>query len=605
MDVVFAGHDQPGPAEVYSTQLERLNQAQALARRRDRLLGYSKVALFLLALAAAVLFIRRPLFLGFLVLPIGVFVVAAVVHEKVLTSLRMRERAIRFYERGLARVQDRWAGTGETGERFLDPLHPYARELDLFGRASLFELLCTARTRAGEETLAAWLLAPSDVEEVYARQAAVCDLKDRVKFREKLFSLGETVRLGVQTRALSDWGERSPLMSDRTTRIVTTTLAILWVLSIASWALWGLGSAAAVMTVVNLSWARRLHARLEKASASLENAADGLDLLAGVLALLECEHFTAPKLVALQAALETGAIGPSVAIRKLVRMTESLKSRRNMIARVRDVLVFWSAQVIFGAERWQQKFGPHIRVWLAAAGEFEALAALSGYAYEHPQDVFPEFAEDAPLFEAQALTHPLLPVSKAVRNDVKLSDALQLIVLSGPNMAGKSTFIRAIGVSTVMAQCGAPVRAARLRLSPVTVAASICILDSLSGGVSRFYAEIARIKVICDLSEGPRPVLFLLDELLSGTNSHDRLEGTHFVLRTLTEHGAIGIVSTHDLALTTIPGMMGARAANCHFEDRLENGKLIFDYRIKPGIVQTSNALELMRAIGLGVNPTR
>ena len=198
---------------------------------------------------------------------------------------------------------------------------------------------------------------------------------------------------------------------------------------------------------------------------------------------------------------------PSAAIRKLARIVEYLKSRRNPLARLLDVLTFWSAQLVFAAERWQQEFGPQIRGWLGAVGEIEALTALSGYAYEHAEDVFPEFAGlaetgIAPLFDAEGLAHPLLPVSKAVRNDVKLGDGLQLMILSGPNMAGKSTFIRSMGVNAVLAQCGAPVRARRLRLSPLQVAASICILDSLSGGVSRFYAEIHRIKLVFDLTRG-------------------------------------------------------------------------------------------------------
>jgi len=174
------------------------------------------------------------------------------------------------------------------------------------------------------------------------------------------------------------------------------------------------------------------------------------------------------------------------------------------------------------------------------------------------------------------------------------------MVLSGPNMAGKSTFIRCVGVNAVLAQCAAPVRGRSLKMSPLAVAASICILDSLSGGTSRFYAEIRRLKVAEDLTAGKTPVLFLLDELLSGTNSHDRLEGTKLIVRSLTERGAIGIVSTHDLALAEIPKTMGGHAANFHFEDRLEDGRLIFDYKLKPGVVRTSNALELMRAIGLG-----
>ncbi len=268
--------------------------------------------------------------------------------------------------------------------------------------------------------------------------------------------------------------------------------------------------------------------------------------------------------------------------------------------RLLDVLTFWSAQFVFAAERWKQEFGPQIRAWLAAVGEFEALTALAAYAFEHGEDVFPEFDLHGPMFDAEGIAHPLLPISNAVRNDVKLGDGLQLMVLSGPNMAGKSTFIRCVGVNAVLAQCGAPVRARRLRLSPLNLAASICVLDSLLGGVSRFYAEIHRLKLATDLTRGPLPVLFLLDELLSGTNSHDRLAGTQLVVKSLMDRGAIGIVSTHDLALTQIPEQLGKRAINSHFEDQFSDGRLVFDYKLKPGIVKSSNALELMRSIGLG-----
>ena len=590
--------------ELYSDRLNELHRVQEVERKRERMLGYVKVALGVSTALCAVLFIHRIAVLESLLAPIGLFVVLAVLHEKVLASIGFRGRAIRFYEMGLARVQDRWAGEGETGERFLDPAHPYARDLDLFGRASLFELLCTARTRAGEETLAAWLLEAASVKEIFLRQDAVRDLKERVRFRERLFSLGETVRLGVKPETLSAWGERGPVFTARATRVLTRTLGVLWVLSLVCWGVWDLGAIAAAMTVLNLAWAHRIHARLDSASDAMEEASDGLELLAGVLALLENEQFSAPKLKEIQSALMREGTAPSVAIRKLARVVDRLKSRRNPAARLMDVVTFWSAWLVFKAERWQKEFGPQIRGWLVAAGEFEALTSLSGYAYEHAEDVFPEFAgagEVVPLFEAEAMAHPLLPARKAVRNDLKLGDRLQLIVLSGPNMAGKSTFIRCIGVNAVLAQCGAPVRARRLRLSPLQVAASICILDSLSGGVSRFYAEIHRIKLVFDLTGRPVPVLFLLDELLSGTNSHDRLVGTQFVVRGLTERGAIGMVSTHDLALAKIPETMGERAANYHFEDRFEDGELIFDYKLKPGIVKTSNALELMRSIGLDV----
>jgi DNA mismatch repair ATPase MutS len=233
-------------------------------------------------------------------------------------------------------------------------------------------------------------------------------------------------------------------------------------------------------------------------------------------------------------------------------------------------------------------------------GEVEAIASLAALCYEHPEYAFPQFVHEAALFDAESIAHPLLPPG-GVENDVSLGENRQIMILSGPNMAGKSTFIRCMGVNAVLAQCGAPVRASHLRMSLLRVAASICVLDSLSGGVSRFYAEIHRIKAIADLAEGPEKVLFLFDEALSGTNSNDRLVGTQFVLQTLKERNAIGVVSTHDLALTRIPDAMAGSAFNAHFEDHFDNGKLVFDYKLKSGVVRSSNALKLMRSIGFGI----
>jgi hypothetical protein len=593
------------PAEVYARRLLQLKLLQATDQSRERRLGYAKLVIAATTLVAACLFLHYLTGLEALPLLIGIFLVLAVLQEKKIHRIRFRARAIDFFERGLARMEDRWSGTGESGERFLDPLHPYARDLDVFGAGSLFELLCTARTRAGEQTLAAWLLAGAAVETLEARQKAVGELKGRVGFRAKLFSLGETVRLGVHPEALAAWGERKPVFNRRLTRVLTRTLSALWIVSLIAWAIGGSGQFAGAVTLLNLAWAHRLYRRQDEAAEALEKAADGLGILAGILALLEGERFAAPKLLELQAALARDGLRPSVAIRKLARLAEYVNSRHNPFARLVDVFTFWSVQLVFSAERWQEEFGPAIRGWLKAVGELEALTALAGYAYEHPDNVFPALISpqpgSAPLFDAEGMAHPLLPADKGVRNDIRLGAGLQLIMLSGPNMAGKSTFIRSVGVNAVLAQCGAPVRAAALRMTPLTVAASICVLDSLSGGVSRFYAEIHRVKLISDLASGAVPVLFLLDELLSGTNSHDRVAGSESIVRGLLGRNAIGIVSTHDLALTKIPEVMGGRAANFHFEDSFDGSELIFDYKMKPGVVKTSNALELMRSIGLGV----
>jgi hypothetical protein len=588
------------PEERYNRRLEQLRSTQTIEERAEKRLGYAKLAIALVTVAAAIVLLYYSRLLWLLLLPGGAFVYLAVAHERRLQEIRERRRSITFYERGIARTLDRWAGTGETGDRFLEPSHAYARDLDLFGPASLFELLCTARTRAGEETLANWLLNAAPIAEIVERHGAVGDLSERVELREQLFCLGETVRAGVHPEALADWGAGKPLLGSRAIRVTSTVLGLLWVAAMIAWGAWGLGGAALAISALNLAWAHRIHARWDEAADKIEGATHDLDVLAGVLRLIDHGEFAASKLKSIQAHLKQANIVPSDAIRRLDRIVGYLESRRNPAMRLLDVLTFWSAQFVFRAEQWQQDFGPHIRGWLDAVGEFEALTALAGYSFEHPGDVFPEFVQRGPLFAAAELAHPLLPAEKAVRNDVKLGDGLQLMVLSGPNMAGKSTFIRSVGVNAVLAQCGAPVRAKSLTISPLAVAASICILDSLSGGTSRFYAEIQRLKVAEDLAAGDVPVLFLMDELLSGTNSHDRLEGTRLIVRGLIGRGAIGIVSTHDLALAEIPDTMAGLAVNCHFEDRLEDEKLIFDYKLKPGVVKTSNALELMRSIGLG-----
>jgi hypothetical protein len=588
------------------------NQARlALQQKLDTRLGYATLVVFLAGAIAAIPLLRSPGLQGLLLIPVVTFAPLAVGHDRVLRAIRERKRVIEFYERGIARLQDRWAGTGDTGDRFLDPAHPYARDLDIFGKGSLFEFLCTVRTRAGEQTLARWLLHAALPEEIRSRQAAVTEMKNRLRFRERLFTAGESVRLGVRPDALASWAERER-MFPRWLAPALAPLAMLWVGAAAysqfhllQWLIAG-GVIPAdslryalLISIVNLAISIALRPRVSESARAVEEAAEGLGLLAEVLQVLEQETFASARLRTLRASLDSGDIAPSAAVKRLKWIVYWLEGRRNLLVQMFSPFIFYSAELTMVAECWQQRFGSAIRGWLSTVGEFEALSALACYAWEHPADVLPEFVEQHACFEATGLAHPLLPAARAVGNDLTLGSKLQLIVVSGPNMAGKSTFLRGVGINAVLAQCGAPVRAARLRLSPLAVGASICVLDSLQGGVSRFYAEIKRLKLLSDLAKGPAALLFLLDELLSGTNSRDRYDGTRSVVRALISRGAIGMVTTHDLALTEIPQAIGELAQNFHFEDSIEEGELKFDYRLHPGIVRTSNALKLMQAVGL------
>ncbi len=289
-------------------------------------------------------------------------------------------------------------------------------------------------------------------------------------------------------------------------------------------------------------------------------------------------------------------------IARLGRLGERLDWAENKVFAPIAFALLWTAQVAMAIERWRRVSGRHIREWIDTAGEFEALCSLAGYSYEHPADVFPELVDvSGGWFEAEALAHPLMKEAHSIRNDVQLGGETRLWIVSGSNMSGKSTLLRTIGINTVLAWAGAPVRATRLKISPLSLGVSIRVLDSLQDGRSRFYAEITRLREIIALTSGPRPVLFLLDELLSGTNSHDRQIGAAAIVRALIDHGALGLITTHDLALAHIADALPGRAINVHFADTLQNGELHFDYRLQPGVVERSNALDLMRSVGLEV----
>ena len=330
---------------------------------------------------------------------------------------------------------------------------------------------------------------------------------------------------------------------------------------------------------------------------SVHDASHDLDLLSQILAVLEKQNFRSERLARLREAIGIQGKPASANIARLRRWMELLDSRDNVFVRIFGPPLLWGTQIAMAVENWRAAQGPLVRGWLDAVSEIEALSSLANYAWEHPADPWPILAEARSL-EGEELGHPLLADERCVRNSVTLGDPLRLMVVSGSNMSGKSTLLRAVGINAVLALAGAPVRAKRLRISLLSVGASIRTMDSLEEGHSRFMAEILRLKQILEL---PAPALLLLDELLGGTNSHDRAIGAEGLIHGLLERGAIGITTTHDLSLARVADQLGAAAINVHFEDRLEGGRLVFDYRMRPGVVSRSNALDLMRAVGLNV----
>jgi DNA mismatch repair ATPase MutS len=294
----------------------------------------------------------------------------------------------------------------------------------------------------------------------------------------------------------------------------------------------------------------------------------------------------------------------STSIRRLARLLGWAEAARSQIFAPLAFVLLWSLHFALALERWRRRHGPAIAGWLAALGELEALCALSAYAFEHPDDPFPELVSAAdPVLEGEDLGHPLLPAATCVRNPVALGGTIRARIVSGSNMSGKSTYLRTVGVNVVLALAGAPVRARRLRLSALRIGATLRVQDSLQQGTSRFFAELQRLRQVVALADEGPGVLFLFDEILHGTNSHDRRIGGHAIVEGLLDRGALGLVTTHDLALAA--GADDPRVENVHFVDELQGGALRFDHRLHPGVVRTSNALALMEAVGLPVPQSR
>ena len=587
----------PNPSHEYKARLAARRETLERYRNIDRVIAR-------LRLVVGISFFVL-IWIGFrwlLLLPVALFVVLIAYHDKILARARRTLRAIAFYERGLARIEDRWIGTGDAYAAIASEAHPYGADLDIFGKGSLFELLNIARTRSGEETLARWLMEPADRHEILERQAAIEEVRSNIDLREDLAVLGEEVRAAVHPEVILAWAALPPSLTSFRPQALAVVFSALTIVFCARYELFdGNGWLAFIAIAVQSGFGLAYRNRVRAVTAAVEQPGKDLEVLSLVLARLEREQFTSSKLRNLRQNLGAHGKLASNEIRRLERYVDMLNYRLNAVFALISSPFFWATHFSFAIERWRSRNGPLIGPWLNAVGELEALCALAGYAYEHPSDPFPEILETGPVFAADDMCHPLIPASRCVPNSISLDRQLQMLVVSGSNMSGKSTLLRTAGVNAVMAMAGAPVRAKRLRLSVLRIGATVRVLDSLQAGTSRFYAEIQRLHDIMELAKGSCPVFFLLDEILHGTNSHDRAIGAEAVLRGLVARGAIGLVTTHDLALAKVADSLAPRALNAHFEDHLEDGKMRFDYRLRPGIVEKSNALELMRAVGLEV----
>ncbi len=544
-----------------------------------------------------------PLVLGFVVGAGLVWYLA-----KVSGEVTREQRLLSFYERCRRRVDGSGRQSGRTGleagQTLRTDSHLYERDLNLLGPDSLFGLLCTVRTGPGERGLAKYLLEPATHEETLARQAAVQELVPQTGLRERISLLGVTKFHQIAGNVFHDWlGEPVPVFAAWFSPVLwlTAALAVLGLLvgftHIVPWgtALPNLLLVLAVQGAICLLVRKRV-VPLLKSAATLQQH---VKLISEGLALLQASDFAAPKLEELKRRA-TEPAGAVATLRRLERQLEIVEQRPKEYFFILSLLLAAGTQAAISIARWKRQYAGAMALWLDAWAEFETLNALAMYAYEHPQDAWPELLPDgAPLLAGEAVGHPLL--EGAVRNDVSLGGDKAFYLISGSNMAGKSTLLRSVGINAVLAYAGAPVRAGGLRLTPMRLGAALALTDSLAEGKSKFKAEVGRLASIVALSKA-RPVLFLVDEIFSGTNSHDRRAAAGAVLHSLLRNGAVGALSTHDLALTDLANDASG-GVNVHMASPDPEDPLAFDYKLKPGVNTSSNALAIIRLMGLEVEP--
>lgn len=613
----------PGPRETHETALAARRDELAELERKAGGIASARLVVFLLAIGilAAVVFVSS--------MPSGswmgvvgallAFGALVVVHARIHARKDEKQAAVRFHERALARMAGKWRTFPSTGAKWAVETHPYAGDLDVFGRASLFQLLDVTSTRYGEEILARWLSGddggPDFYETIAKRQAAVKDLAERLTLREELAVVGSLLddEKKPDPRPFVMWAGQS---EDKETGPLSPSLRIIAVilpaLTIAALVLSGMGLAPRfaflVPFVIEIAVLTALRPRMHKILDAASSKESALSRYGGMLALLENEKFEAPALQALQARLRESGSSATTEMASLSRIVGFLDARNNEVFKLFiGPALMWDLWCALALDAWRKRAGKAAFGWFRALAELEALASLAGFAFERPDHTFPELGEEA-TFVGEKLGHPLIEAEKRVSNDVKVEGPGHALVVTGSNMSGKSTLLRAIGVNAVLANAGAPVCAKRLVLGRLRVATSMRVSDSLEEGTSRFYAELKKLKLVLDLAKKAHEkqgkdgtVLFLLDEILHGTNTRERLIGARAILRELVARGAMGAVSTHDLGLGDLESEMPDRVKNVHFEEQVKGEEMSFDYTLRTGIVQSSNALRLMKIVGLDV----
>lgn len=487
------------------------------------------------------------------------------------------------------------------GAEYLDKNHPYSYDLDIFGRASLFQFLNRTISKPAADMLASWLKAPASAEQIRLRQQAVHELKDMAEWRQKLMALGYEYKDSANhPGAVLEWVNSADSFSGK--NALKAILLFLSLLSIAAVVLVILGMSVSVLILVlavnmavNYKYLKQVNILHQQVSKSYEM----LQSYGEAVRLIEHQKFSSERMLTLLSQLQ-GNGSASGLIRKLSSIVNKFDMRLNiMVSMPLNVFFFWDIHFCFALEKWKKSHGPDISRWFGAMAEVEVLSSMANMSFNHPGWILPSIDTGYFTFEATELGHPLIPQNRRVNNNVTLSGSGKIVLVTGSNMSGKSTFQRTCGVNMVLAFAGAPVCAQQFRVSLVNILTSMRISDSLEDNTSSFYAELKRLAMIIRESEHNRNVFLLLDEILRGTNSNDRHIGSEALIRQLIRQDTTAIVATHDLSLSELEKELPDKIDNYNFDVKIMGEELYFDYKLNKGICKSLNASILMKKMGI------
>jgi predicted ATPase len=606
----------------YQRKIEECDRAVAARKRQDFWLGHLRVATFLPAIAIFYVAVFHAEWVAVWLLAgaafIAAFIVTVRVHEYTLRRAAELRQRLAINEAQLARLDRRWGDVPPCKVEVSQESAAVANDLDVFGHASLYQLVSQAHTPFGRDTLRDWLIHPAPPADIVDRHGAISHLAPAVELREHIVLLGRMLSVNDQgTLAFVEWAEAPPFLTARPwlqrTTIVSSVVMLLSLLG----AIVGLvNAAAAFLVIVALTclhlvlvaiYGGRIYDTLERVTNRTHDVRQYRPLFE-IIATLPPD---VPLFSKLQSHMGATPQEPLRQLEALTRLVRFANLRRDGLFGIpyylSQLFVLTDFHVLARMERWQKMNGSNVRRWLEAVGRLEAITSLATLAHDYPQWCMPAVEQAAgSTISGTQIGHPLLPDEGRVSNDIEIGPAGTFILVTGSNMSGKSTLLRAAGLNIILAQAGAPVCAKQLRMPPVELATSMRTHDSLADGVSFFLAELRRLKQIVDESRksqrDSKLLVYLLDEVLQGTNSVERHIAVYRVIDHLVEHGSIGIVSTHDLELARSPNLATV-CQTVHFRESFAghdgHERMTFDYILRPGLATTTNALKLLKLVGL------